>query len=451
MIRMIALLLLFSGANAVADAQAVLLSPTATQIIFQPTGTSLNANVFEQVRYADQFPGADPCVQINSAILDLAANGGGVVDARAFKGNVSCSGGVNLNIPVRLLLGAANFSWSFAGAIFTITTSGCSIEGLGRFKSTTLAPPAGSTAIYAAQGLDSTAIRHLYIAGQNSSTPSFAIQIDAAASPANNPTFMIEDVYVYGGFAGIQAIRPINSTLKDVRVSNTVADGFTFIGDGTTVACINCYANGTGGNGFHVSGIANATFIGGEADTNGGDGLLADMSSASVGTTGLTLSGLDIEANKGNGLHLINAAGTSISGSVIINNTSDGIQMCGGIGLSMSGGRLGANGGYAVDLAPSGCSYTGSNSAADVAVVSPRIDPANAAGILNDPRHIALAYLPSQLSPLSSATVLLGGALWGVGSGAPSGSCTTGSIYSNLSGGGGTTLYVCEAAGWSTK
>jgi hypothetical protein len=453
MFRMLPLLLLCLGVNAVADAQTVLLSPTATQNVLQPPGSSLNANVFEQIRYADQFPGSpNVCAQINNAILDLASSGGGVVDARAFTGNVTCSGGgVNLNIPVKLLLGNANFSWSFSTPLFTVTSVGASIEGLGRFKSTTLLPPAGSTAIYVAQGLESTAIRHLSIFGTNSSTPSWGIAIDAAPSPANNSGFMIEDVYIFGGFGGILAKRAINSTLKDVRVSATVSDGFTFAGDGTTVTCINCYANGAGGNGFHVSGMANATFIGGEADTNGGDGLLADMSTPWIATTGLTLSGLDIEKNKGSGIHLVNASGTSISGSNVINNTADGIQMCGGVGLTMSGGRPAGNGGYAVDLAPAGCPYTGSSSAADVAVISPVIDVANAAGIVNDPGHMALLYLPSKLSPFQSAGVVLGGALWGVGTGTPSGACTTGSVYSNLSGGIGTTLYACEGFRWIPK
>ncbi|HEX2972989.1 MAG TPA: right-handed parallel beta-helix repeat-containing protein [Tepidisphaeraceae bacterium] len=420
------------------------------------SGANLHANVVEPVRYANRFPGADPCVQMNNAILDLPANGG-TVDARAFGPHLDCSkSGVTLNRPVKLLLGGTAFSWSFTGPLFNITRSGCSIEGLGRMGSTELQPPAGSAAIYVAPGLESTAIRHLYISGQPSRKPSFAIQIEAAPSPANNSTFMLEDVYIVGGFAGIRAVRPINSKLEDVRVSATVSDGFTFVGDGTTVTCINCYANGNGGNGFHVSGIANATFIGGEADTNKGDGLLVDMSSPGVASTGLTLSGLDIESNERNGIHLVNTGGTSISGSVIINNAADGLQMCGGRGLTMSGGRIAGNGrgksaGHGIDLAPTDCPYTGSSSATNVAIVSLLVDVANKAGLMNDPRHVALSYLSSDESAPSTATISLGGAQWGVGSGAPSGSCTTGSLYTNLAGRKGTTLYVCEGTTWTPK
>lgn len=42
-------------------------------------------------------------------------------------------------------------------------------------------------------------------------------------------------------------------------------------------------------------------------------------------------------------------------------------------------------------------------------------------------------------------------ASWTSGAGTPSGSCTTGSLYTNTSGGTGTTLYVCEAGAWVAK
>lgn len=47
----------------------------------------------------------------------------------------------------------------------------------------------------------------------------------------------------------------------------------------------------------------------------------------------------------------------------------------------------------------------------------------------------------------------LGGtsATWTSASGVPSGSCTTGSLYTNTAGGTGTTLYVCESTAWVAK
>lgn len=43
----------------------------------------------------------------------------------------------------------------------------------------------------------------------------------------------------------------------------------------------------------------------------------------------------------------------------------------------------------------------------------------------------------------------INGILWSTGSGAPSGSCTTGSIYSNKTGGAGTSLYGCKSGAWA--
>jgi hypothetical protein len=47
-------------------------------------------------------------------------------------------------------------------------------------------------------------------------------------------------------------------------------------------------------------------------------------------------------------------------------------------------------------------------------------------------------------------TVQLGtsGPSWTTGSGAPSGSCTSGSLYSNSNGSSGSTLYVCVSSAW---
>ncbi len=43
------------------------------------------------------------------------------------------------------------------------------------------------------------------------------------------------------------------------------------------------------------------------------------------------------------------------------------------------------------------------------------------------------------------------GPSWTSGSGAPSGACITGSLYSNTSGGSGTTLYACQTGAWAAK
>src|SRR6267154_2391533 len=338
-----------------AAGQYVLTNPGTSQTVTQPSGTSLGVTILEQIRYADHFTGADACAKIASAIADLPSSGG-TVDARAFQGPQPCSS-IGINKPVRLLLGAATYSWSGPYPLFTISASGVSIEGLGRFQLTVLNAPANTTAIYAAQGTADIAIRHIEISGpvatgsqgcsvSGSTTSGLAIQFDAAFG--SNSTFFIEDVYVYGGFSGIQAINPINSSLKDTRVACAASDGFSFVGNGTTVTCINCYSTRNAGNGFTVPGLANVTFVGGETDLAGKDGVYADLYNGSQ-TVGLTITGLDIEASTGSGIHTNGADGTSVSGSSIINNKGDRIRVSGGHGFVMTGGRLGANTGYGVN------------------------------------------------------------------------------------------------------
>jgi hypothetical protein len=57
-------------------AQTIVGNPAATQTITQPTGTNLNVNRFENIRFADQFSGTDCGAKINSADADLSTNPG---------------------------------------------------------------------------------------------------------------------------------------------------------------------------------------------------------------------------------------------------------------------------------------------------------------------------------------------------------------------------------------
>jgi hypothetical protein len=440
-------------------AQSVLLNPPSgsSQNVAQSSGSSLNANIFEQVRYADQFSGGDACAKIANAISNLPTSGG-TVDARAFQGAQSCSTGVTISKAVRLLLGATAYSWPGPYPLFQIAASGVSIEGIGRQGLTQLIAPnnsAGTTVIYVTQTQIDTAIRHLQIIEpmvtstqgclnpSGTTGPSFAIQIDAAAPPANS-MFFIEDVYVYGGYSGIQAINPINSTLKDVRVACTKSDGFSFVGNGTTVTCVNCYANRDGGNGFTILGLANVTLVGGEADVSGQDGIYADDYNG-VQSVGLTITGLDVEASTNNGIYTNLAQGTSVAGSNILNNTGDGIRVSGGDGFTMTGGRLQQNHGYGVNAGvPSTNSHGGvaGQSATDIAIIA-TVNASNTSGFLNDPNRQVLSY--------AGAALGIGGATWSVGSGAPTQTCATGSLYSNVSGGAGSTFYVCQSGVWTPK
>jgi hypothetical protein len=101
------------------------------------------------IRFADQFPGANAGEKIAAAIADLPSTGG-TVDARGLEGPQTISQNVFAGVtkPVRLLLGAAS-----AGSPYTltagqvITVPGTSIEGLGRGATVLNYTPATGTAI----------------------------------------------------------------------------------------------------------------------------------------------------------------------------------------------------------------------------------------------------------------------------------------------------------------
>lgn len=68
-----------ASASSPSQNQNVVTLPSGPQSILQPGATNLSINRFENIRFADQFPGADIGAQINAAIADLGS-GGGVVE-----------------------------------------------------------------------------------------------------------------------------------------------------------------------------------------------------------------------------------------------------------------------------------------------------------------------------------------------------------------------------------
>src|SRR5205823_155768 len=92
-------------------------------------GGSLAAKRIENVRYADQFSGADIGAQINAAITDLPA-AGGIVDARGFIGSYTLTTTItDQSKPVRLLFGATAVTSNVQAIHFS--TRGSRLEGSG--------------------------------------------------------------------------------------------------------------------------------------------------------------------------------------------------------------------------------------------------------------------------------------------------------------------------------
>ncbi|OFV92050.1 MAG: hypothetical protein A3H28_05055 [Acidobacteria bacterium RIFCSPLOWO2_02_FULL_61_28] len=92
-------------------------------------GDALFAKAISNVRYADQFTGADAGAKIAAAIADLPATGG-TVDARGLEGAQTISSDICLGVskPTTIRLGAATFALSAAQ---TVPGRYCNILGLG--------------------------------------------------------------------------------------------------------------------------------------------------------------------------------------------------------------------------------------------------------------------------------------------------------------------------------
>jgi len=83
------------------------------------------------IRFADQFPGATADAKIVNCMADLPA-AGGVCDASGIQGTQTISGQITISKPVKLLLGAVTLSYGSVNAPFLITSNGVAIIGLGR-------------------------------------------------------------------------------------------------------------------------------------------------------------------------------------------------------------------------------------------------------------------------------------------------------------------------------
>jgi parallel beta-helix repeat protein len=85
-----------------------------------------NFKTANNIRFADQFPGADAGAKIQAALTDLPA-AGGVVDARGLEGAQNLATSLTVDKPVRLLLGAVTLAQS---APVVIASDDVTIEGV---------------------------------------------------------------------------------------------------------------------------------------------------------------------------------------------------------------------------------------------------------------------------------------------------------------------------------
>jgi hypothetical protein len=111
--------------NLIVLPNAVYINPPGSQSVIQPVGTSLNVNRFENIRFADQFAGADLGAKINAADADLGLKGGEIWINR--NAGTTISTAVSLRNNLRFIeMGTWNVS-----ATITIAHGGIGIFGMG--------------------------------------------------------------------------------------------------------------------------------------------------------------------------------------------------------------------------------------------------------------------------------------------------------------------------------
>jgi hypothetical protein len=198
----------------VLTAGAVLLNPLVTQNIVQPSGTSLNVNRFEQIRYADQFSGATADVQINAAIADLPATGGtvdarGLIGAQTIATTVTVGGGSTK--PVKLLLSAGvNYSGTVS-PMFNVLV-GSSIVGDGWSERT---PTQGSKISFSGTG---NAVQ----VGSSNSNNSDAVNLESITIDLTGSGPGSIGTRVYGCF---------HQTYRRLNIQGTPTTGWSFFLD----------------------------------------------------------------------------------------------------------------------------------------------------------------------------------------------------------------------------
>jgi len=181
-------------------------------------GDALSAKSISQVRYADQFPGADACAKIAAAIADLPAIGG-TVDARGLEGAQSCAAN-----PFASVLAGNSGGLLLLGSV-TLATDACiqvpvkwRIVGMGRGeaaadgdKNTTIRATAGFSCAYT--NGDSAAREAVFILGERAiSSTSGHTRLENLVVDANgnsNIGIYTETLQEQGGLTRVEVRNPL--------------------------------------------------------------------------------------------------------------------------------------------------------------------------------------------------------------------------------------------------
>lgn len=172
------------------------------------------------IRYADQFPGADAGAKISAAIADLPGTGG-TVDARGLQGTQAGTATVTIPANVTVLLGAISYTINFAGIGFK--TSGRGARLIGQDYDTSIILQNSTSAPYAAvrPEADGFTLRDFQISGEvpsgSEGAPLAGVMLSKSSLLSDG---LIEGLYITGTNGGIYGDTLVPSGIKNIVVRN---------------------------------------------------------------------------------------------------------------------------------------------------------------------------------------------------------------------------------------
>ncbi len=382
-----------SGAGTVTTKNSIVTDAGAGVASF---GDGVQGKTVNNVRFADQFAGADAGAQINAAITDLPSTGG-TVDARGFQGAQTISATVNVGLlakPVVLLLGAATFSCTMASGDCFVVSRNSSIIGMGPGAAAIATTQINVTtngvrAIRAAaslQGSRNITIRGLTLNDTAATrTSGEGIRVDGTTDAA---IVTLEDIQIGGFFDGVRLDAPITSLLKRVRVDFSKNDGFSVYGLSTSTSFLSTYAVSSTRHGYYLDGGAQYfTFTGTASDSSGGDGYHMEKAGA-LQCFFLTFNAPGAEASVGHGMYFRDGYGHVINSPKLAGSSGalkDGIRFDGTGRVVVNAGESFNTTGFGVNALTSATPQTPGNIILNVTNFN-----SNAAGAINDPNNAVL-------------------------------------------------------------
>lgn len=454
-------------------------APLVTGTVFPVTDQG--GQVYNVKAYGAVCDGAtDDSSAIQSAVTAMPSEGGTL-----FFPSGSCVIGtpISLDKPVKVELGAGTYTATTTA--FTVSSNGVSIVGKGPFA-TAIQTTSMSPLITNSSAIQGLVIKGISLTGPTSgSSGSGLIDLD------NFNTSQISDIYMTGGYYGLHVQETWNDWFSGFVILDAIQAGLFLDGSTTNVIQSHFY-NFAIGNGLH-------------------DGLLMTASSGEVDA--LTFTNLTTYNNQNIGINLQSANGSNSFFHCETTDERGPEQWY--IGTSSNSfyyvhaERTTATNSYDYVVAgnnnvffyprafrgtPSGIYVTGnsntfyypftSNTGTNAIEVSGQYNhfysgylATSPTGILEDTGANFNVYSDIQMGSVATPNTLVGnydqlklvgsltftlpygslqlGSTSGpkilISSGAPTGSCTTGSLDLNTSGGTSTTLYVCESSEWVPK